>query len=70
VPFNEPFGCHGNEHSAHGQPELNQQFLATIPVGRWGDPKNIGQPALYLCSEDASSITGTDSVIDGGWTAQ
>ena len=51
-------------------PELNRQFLAAIPLGRWGDPKNIGQLALYLCSEDAGFITGTDIVVDGGWTAQ
>ena len=51
-------------------PELNRQFLAKIPAGRWGDPKDIGQLALYLCSESAGFVTGTDIVIDGGWTAQ
>ena len=51
-------------------PKLNRQFLANIPLGRWGDPEDIGQLALYLCSEDAGFITGTDIVIDGGWTAQ
>ena len=51
-------------------PELNRQFLAAIPLGRWGDPKNIGQLALYLCSDAAAFITGTDIVVDGGWTAQ
>jgi NAD(P)-dependent dehydrogenase (short-subunit alcohol dehydrogenase family) len=50
--------------------ELNRQFLAKIPAGRWGDPKDIGQLALYLCSEHAGYITGTDIVIDGGWTVQ
>jgi NAD(P)-dependent dehydrogenase (short-subunit alcohol dehydrogenase family) len=51
-------------------PEINQQFLLKIPVGRWGRVEEIGQLALYLCSEDAGFITGTDIVIDGGWTAQ
>ena len=51
-------------------PELNQQFIAKIPVGRWGRVEEIGQLALYLCSEDAGFITGTDILIDGGWTAQ
>ena len=51
-------------------PEINQQFLSKIPVGRWGRVEEIGQLALYLCSEDAGFITGTDIVIDGGWTAQ
>jgi NAD(P)-dependent dehydrogenase (short-subunit alcohol dehydrogenase family) len=51
-------------------PELNQQFLSKIPVGRWGRVEEIGQLALYLCSEQAGFLTGTDIVIDGGWTAQ
>ena len=51
-------------------PELNQQFLAKIPVGRWGRVEEIGHLALYLCSAAAGFITGTDILIDGGWTAQ
>ena len=50
--------------------ELTQFFLSRIPVGRWGRPEEIGQLAVYLCSEAAGFITGTDIVIDGGWTAQ
>jgi len=50
--------------------ELTQFFLSRIPVGRWGRPEEIGQLAAYLCSEAAGFITGTDIVIDGGWTAQ
>jgi NAD(P)-dependent dehydrogenase (short-subunit alcohol dehydrogenase family) len=51
-------------------PELNAQIVSKIPLGRWGDPKDIGKLARFLCSEDASYITGTDILIDGGWTAQ
>ncbi len=50
--------------------ELRAQFLAKIPAGRWGQPNEIGQLAVFLCSEHAGFITGTDVVIDGGWTAQ
>jgi NAD(P)-dependent dehydrogenase (short-subunit alcohol dehydrogenase family) len=50
--------------------ELNQQFLSKIPLGRWGRAEEIGRLALYLCSNDAGFITGTDILIDGGWTAQ
>ena len=50
--------------------ELSAQFMSKIPVGRWGAPEEIGKLAVYLCSDDASFITGTDVVIDGGWTAQ
>jgi NAD(P)-dependent dehydrogenase (short-subunit alcohol dehydrogenase family) len=51
-------------------PEANAQFLASIPVGRWGQVKEIGALARYLCSEDAGFITGTDILIDGGWCAR
>jgi NAD(P)-dependent dehydrogenase (short-subunit alcohol dehydrogenase family) len=51
-------------------PELNQQFLSKIPIGRWGRVEEIGRLALYLCSADAGFITGTDILMDGGWTAQ
>jgi NAD(P)-dependent dehydrogenase (short-subunit alcohol dehydrogenase family) len=51
-------------------PEVNAQFVASIPVGRWGKPEEIGELARYLCSEAAGFITGTDIVIDGGWCAR
>jgi NAD(P)-dependent dehydrogenase (short-subunit alcohol dehydrogenase family) len=50
-------------------PEINQQFLSNLPVGRWGRVEEIGKLAVFLCSEDAGFITGTDIVIDGGWCA-
>ena len=51
-------------------PEVNRQFISRIPLGRWGRVEEIGKLALYLCSEEAGFITGTDILIDGGWTAQ
>lgn len=51
-------------------PEANAQFVSRIPLGRWGDVREVGQLAVYLCSEEAGFITGTDILIDGGWTAQ
>lgn len=51
-------------------PELSQFFLSRIPIGRWGRPEEIGRLAVYLCSPEASFITGTDITIDGGWCAQ
>ena len=51
-------------------PELTQFFLSRIPVGRWGRPEEVAQLAVFLCSEAGGFITGTDIVIDGGWTAQ
>ena len=51
-------------------PEVNAQFLANLPVGRWGRVEEIGALACYLCSDAAGFITGTDILIDGGWTAR
>jgi len=51
-------------------PEINQQFISKIPLGRWGRVQEVGGLALYLCSEEAGFITGTDVLIDGGWCAQ
>jgi NAD(P)-dependent dehydrogenase (short-subunit alcohol dehydrogenase family) len=51
-------------------PETNEQFMSKTPMRRWGKPEEIGKLALYLCSEDAGFITGTDIVVDGGWCAQ
>jgi NAD(P)-dependent dehydrogenase (short-subunit alcohol dehydrogenase family) len=51
-------------------PEVNAQFLANMPIGRWGKMEEIGALACYLCSEIAGFITGTDILIDGGWTAK
>lgn len=50
--------------------ELNAQFVANIPAGRWGKVEEIGELARYLCSEAAGFITGTDIIIDGGWCAR
>jgi NAD(P)-dependent dehydrogenase (short-subunit alcohol dehydrogenase family) len=50
--------------------EASAQFLASLPVGRWGKVDEIGALACYLCSDAASFITGTDILIDGGWTAK
>lgn len=50
--------------------ELTARFLGSIPLGRWGQPEDVGQLVVYLCSEHAGFITGTDILMDGGWCAQ
>jgi len=64
-----PFGTEMNKPLMEN-PEINAQFLSSIPLGRWGKVEEIGQLAVYLCSEDAGFITGTDILIDGGWCAR
>jgi NAD(P)-dependent dehydrogenase (short-subunit alcohol dehydrogenase family) len=64
-----PFGTDMNKPLMN-DPVANAQFLANLPVGRWGRVEEIGALACYLASEQAGFITGTDIVIDGGWTAK
>ncbi len=51
-------------------PEAMRQFTDSIPLGRWGKPEEVGQLALYLCSDAAGFITGADILLDGGWSAR
>lgn len=47
-----------------------EQSAASIPIGRLGEPEEIARAVLFLCSEDASYITGTYLSIDGGYSAK
>lgn len=51
-------------------PEKNAAFLQNVPIGRWGDPKEIRGLALYLASPSCSFMSGSAILIDGGWTAR
>ena len=48
----------------------SDDLLSNVPARRWGDPKEIGEIARFLCTDAASFITGTDILSDGGWVAQ
>jgi 3-oxoacyl-[acyl-carrier protein] reductase len=47
-------------------PEMRAKFLATIPLGRFSTPEDMGNAACFLCSDEASMITGIDMEVDGG----
>ena len=47
-------------------PEIRARFLATIPIGRFSTPEDIGNAACYLCSDEASMVTGVALLVDGG----
>jgi len=47
-------------------PERRNAFLSTIPIGRFSTPKDLGSAACFLCSDEASMITGTILEVDGG----
>jgi len=50
-------------------PERRQRRLVHIPIGRFGRPEEIAKAALFLASDDASFVTGSSLVVDGGITA-
>jgi 3-oxoacyl-[acyl-carrier protein] reductase len=47
-------------------PEIRAKFLASIPMGRFSTPEDLGNAALFLCSDEASLITGVAMEVDGG----
>lgn len=47
-------------------PEMRAKFLATIPLGRFSTPEDMANAALFLCSDEASMITGVAMEVDGG----
>ncbi|MHA6344737.1 glucose 1-dehydrogenase [Roseivivax sp. CAU 1761] len=47
-------------------PERRAAFLATIPIGRFSTPEDLANAALYLCSDEASMVTGAVLEVDGG----
>ena len=47
-------------------PEMRAKFLSTIPIGRFSTPEDLGNAACFLCSDEASLITGVCMEVDGG----
>jgi NAD(P)-dependent dehydrogenase (short-subunit alcohol dehydrogenase family) len=63
-----PFGTEMNQ-SLLKDPKVYQEFIARIPLGRWGNLDEIGGLIVFLASDASSFITGAGITIDGGWTA-
>lgn len=51
-------------------PKVLEQLVAAKPMGRVGQPEEIAETVVFLCSNAASFITGQAIAIDGGWTSQ
>jgi 3(or 17)beta-hydroxysteroid dehydrogenase len=49
--------------------EKKKAALSWHPIGRFGEPEDVAYGVLYLASDESSFVTGTELVIDGGWTA-
>jgi 2-keto-3-deoxy-L-fuconate dehydrogenase len=64
TPFVDGFVAHN--YPGH-EVEMIAKLAASQPIGRMGTPEEIAQLALFLCSDAASFITGTDYPIDGGY---
>lgn len=47
-------------------PEIRKKFLSTIPIGRFSTPEDMGNAACFLCSDEASMVTGVAMEVDGG----
>jgi len=47
-------------------PQMRAKFLATIPLGRFSTPEDLGNAACFLCSDEAAMITGVAMEVDGG----
>jgi NAD(P)-dependent dehydrogenase (short-subunit alcohol dehydrogenase family) len=51
-------------------PNIQEERVAKMPLGRMGEPEDIAAGILYLASDESSFVTGAELVIDGGMTAQ
>jgi NAD(P)-dependent dehydrogenase (short-subunit alcohol dehydrogenase family) len=56
--------------AARADPERYHLMLSRIPLGCYGQPEDVAYGVLYLASDEARWVTGSELVIDGGWTAQ
>jgi NAD(P)-dependent dehydrogenase (short-subunit alcohol dehydrogenase family) len=50
-------------------PEVALRMKKAFPMGRWGQPEDVGNMILFLCSDEASFLTGAVYLVDGGYAA-
>jgi NAD(P)-dependent dehydrogenase (short-subunit alcohol dehydrogenase family) len=64
-----PFATEMNRQLLN-DPAKYKDFIARIPLGRWGELHELAGAAVFLASDAASYVTGSALFVDGGWTAQ
>lgn len=55
------------ERVTGGDPKVEAEFTARLPIGRWGAPEEVAEAVVWLCSDAASFVTGHAMAVDGGW---
>jgi NAD(P)-dependent dehydrogenase (short-subunit alcohol dehydrogenase family) len=60
-PIRTPF-----QDAARTSPEIMQRFLADVPMGRFGEPEEIGELVLFMCSDACPFMTGDTVFVNGG----
>ena len=56
--------------TSSADPEVKAKMISRIPMGRYGQPIEVAMAVLYLATDESSFVTGSEVVVDGGWTAQ
>ncbi|HBB87702.1 MAG TPA: 2-deoxy-D-gluconate 3-dehydrogenase [Blastocatellia bacterium] len=57
----------GNTRALQQDETRNRQILERIPAGRWGEPRDLGGAAVFLCSSASDYVNGHVLLVDGGW---
>lgn len=63
-----PFNTEINR-TIFAKPEIREQFLSKVPLGRFGEPEEVGAAAVFLASRASDYMTGSPLFVDGGWSA-
>lgn len=59
-----------NTQALRADPKRNQDILERIPAGRWGEPKDLAGPCVFLASAASDYVNGYTIAVDGGWLAR